>query len=143
MSSRHYNKRPHHIVVLMFDDVAVMHVSLRRDHACWQLEFRANRREISGIHLDGILEAARLRRGRKHRRSRERCWIDPARDAVRSGVRRLKCLGIEGRAADDLERYEMQVHRMCIAGEIDVYPVFDSALLWRFRSRTFDETDAV
>ncbi len=57
------DERPHHVVVLVLHDVAVMDIVLRCGHVGRKLEYGPDRREMSRIGLDGILEASFVRRG--------------------------------------------------------------------------------
>src|SRR6266496_1348908 len=55
---------PHHVIIFMLDDVAVIDIGLRRANAGRQIILRADCRELSGICFDGVLETAlgRIRR---------------------------------------------------------------------------------
>ena len=57
-----HGERPHHVFVLVLDDVAVVNISLRRGHAGRQIEFCSDPREVPGVDLDSILEARPPRR---------------------------------------------------------------------------------
>jgi hypothetical protein len=57
---------PHHVVVLVFEDVAVINVGLRCGDAGWQIILRADGRELSGICFDCVLESALSRIRRLH-----------------------------------------------------------------------------
>ena len=55
-SSFHDRKRPHHVVIFMFDDVTVVHILLRRAHAVRQRKLRPDGCEMTGVRLDRVLE---------------------------------------------------------------------------------------
>src|SRR4029453_18534292 len=55
-SSRHDSERPHHIVVLGLDDVAVIDVVLGSRDAHPQLELGPDGGEVAGVRLDRVLE---------------------------------------------------------------------------------------
>src|SRR6266487_4704911 len=73
---------PHHVVVFVLDDVAVVNVTLRRCHARRQIKFGADPGEIAGIGFHCVLETA-LGRFRRFLWSRRK-WtrIVPASDSV-------------------------------------------------------------
>jgi len=73
----------------MLDDVAVVNISLRRGHAIRQIEFCSDPRELPGVDLDGILEAALRRVGGQHAPGGVRGRIDPTGNAVWTAVVRL------------------------------------------------------
>jgi hypothetical protein len=64
-------ERPHHVVVLVFDDVAVVHVGLRRGDTGREAESGPDGEEVAGVRLNGVLEAPLVRRRRLYRPGRE------------------------------------------------------------------------
>jgi hypothetical protein len=95
---------PHHVVILVLDDVAVVNVGLGRGDAIRQVVLRADGRELSGIGFDGLLEAALGRISRLHWSRSKRSRIDPTGDAIGTAVSGLIGLCVEGCAPDHLER---------------------------------------
>src|SRR5215218_5863794 len=55
-----HTKRAHHLVVFMFDDVAVVDVLLWCCHTAWKVEASADNGELSGVRFGGVLVAALL-----------------------------------------------------------------------------------
>src|SRR5512144_1153828 len=88
-------KRPHHVVVLVLEDVTMVDVGLRCRHAIRQFVSCAYGREIAGVDLDRILEPALRRIRRLHRPRGVRRWIDSTRDTVWATICRLIGLGVE------------------------------------------------
>src|SRR5215467_14168147 len=76
-ASREDGEGPHHLVVLVLDDVAVVYVALRGGHPFGQVELCADGGEVARVGLDGVLEAALAGRGPLHRAGRERLRTDP------------------------------------------------------------------
>ena len=52
------DEREHHVIVFMFDDVAVVDVGLGCGHAGWEVKLRPDRGEVAGIRLGRVLETA-------------------------------------------------------------------------------------
>src|SRR5512146_207469 len=100
-------ERPHHVVVLVLDDVTVVDVALRRPDAGRQVEFRTDGCEVAWIDLDRVLEAALARIGRQHWSGGEWPRIDPAWNTVERAVSGFIRFGIERRTTDDLKRDQM------------------------------------
>src|SRR4029450_4309647 len=130
--------RPHHVVVFVFEDMAVINVGLRCGDAGRQIIFRANGRELSGICFYRVLKAALGWVRWLHRPRRERCRIDPAGDAVWAAVGFLIGLLVEWRAPDHLELDEVVVERVRVAGHVDVNPVLNCPDLRRFCFRVLE-----
>src|SRR4029450_2355527 len=85
-SSRNNRECPHHVVVLMLDDVAVVNVGLRRGNTTREIILRADCGELAWICFHGVFESAFGWIRRPHRSSRERGWFDPARTPSRPAV---------------------------------------------------------
>src|SRR4029077_17070953 len=124
-SSRNNRKWPHHVVVLVFDDMAVIDVGLRRSHACWQIILRANRGELAGICFHRVLEAALRWIRRPHRAGCEWSGIDATRHAIGTTISLLIGLHIERCSPDHLERNKVAVDWVRVSGHVDVNPVLN------------------
>ena len=100
-------KGSHHVVVFVFDDVAVVDVSLRRGDSRGKVEFGADGCQVAGVDFDCDLEASFGRVGREHWAGRERGRVDSGGDAVWAFVGFLVGLGVERCPSDNLEGDEM------------------------------------
>src|SRR5262249_8353992 len=92
--------RPHHLVVLVLDDVAVPDVQSR------YVERGPDGRDVSGVGEDGMLEARFPR-------------LDDRVHRLEAG---------DGPPTHDLEPYHMHVDRMPVLGEVVDLPILDIAL---------------
>src|SRR5512132_3919484 len=102
--SVHYDEWPHHVVVCVLDDVAMVGVRLGCRHSNGQIELCSNPREVTRVRLDGILESTLFGRGWFHRASGKGCGIEAAGHAVSGAVRGLVDLDVERCSTNDLER---------------------------------------
>ncbi len=73
----------------------MVNITLWRAHAARQIEFCSDGREVPGVGLDSVLEAAFRRVGREHRPGREVGRIDPTGNAFRAAVERLIGVNVE------------------------------------------------
>src|SRR5213083_2807751 len=124
-SSRNNRECPHHIIVLMLDDVAVINVGLRRGNASREVILRADCGELAWICFHRVFEPTLGWIRRLHRSRRKWSWIDAARHAVRTAVGFFISLRVERGPPDYLERDQVAMHRMGIPSHVDVNPVLD------------------
>ena len=114
---RHDDEGSHHVVVLVLEDVAVVHVA-----AAETLEADDDVDDLVRVDADGVLES-------------ELIVVEPMRDPVvgrpadahgRAGAGGCDpAVGLlDGRrvTVEDLERVEVEVDRMSVAGEVDEPP---------------------
>src|SRR4030095_4963901 len=94
-ASGHDGEWPHHVVVLVLHNVAMVDIILRSPHILWQLELGSDRGAVTLVRLDGVLEASFVEGGREHGAGREGSGIDPPRDTSRPSVRRFVGLDVE------------------------------------------------
>src|SRR6266487_4875644 len=113
-------ERPHHVVVFVLDDVAVMDIFLWCHHAGRQIEFGPDPGEIAGIGFDCFLKAALRRIGRLLWSRRKWTWIVPAGDSVRALKSLLVGLDVKRGPADHLEGNQMSVRRVSITRDVDI-----------------------
>ena len=95
-NSRNHRVWPHHVVVFVLDDVAVVNIFLRREHAHRQIEFGPDPGEIAGVGFDRVLKTALCRVGRFLWSRRKWTRIVPAGDSIRALEGLLVSLDVEG-----------------------------------------------
>src|SRR6266508_2872245 len=135
-SSRNNRECPHHVVVFMLDNVAVVNVGLRRTNAGREIILRPDRRELAWICFHRVFETALGRIRRLHRSRRKRSRIDSTGDAVRPAVRFLIRFYIERSPPHDLELHQVIMDRMRVPGHVDVNPVLNCPNLWHLSDRS-------
>ena len=125
-------------MVLVFEDVTVIDVRLRRGNAGRQIVLCTDGRELTGIGFDGVLEAALGRVRRVHRPGCKRCRINSAGDAIRAAVGLFIGFRVKWRSPDHLELDEVVVERVRVASQVDVHPILDCPDLRRFCYRILE-----
>src|SRR6266542_2429205 len=133
---RNDGKWPHHVVILVLEDVAMIDVGLRRTNASREIILCPDRRELAGICFHRVFETALGRIRRLHRSRRKRSRIDSTGDAVRPAVRFLIRFYIERSPPHDLELHQVIMDRMRVPGHVDVNPVLNCPNLWHLSDRS-------